>query len=135
MTGGCLCGAVRFRLAHAPDAFGACHCKMCQRWTGAPYLGVEVAGGDVAWQGEPAVYASSDWGERGFCAVCGSTLFWRMRDGSGSTVLSLGAFDETDGIAFASEIFIDEKPAAYAFAGDRTRQTGAEVMVAIRGGA
>lgn len=74
--GGCMCGKVRYRIA-APARFTSlCHCRSCQRATGAPvsaFVGV-AAGGyrDIA--GQRAVYRSSPGVRRGFCAACGTSL-------------------------------------------------------------
>ena len=77
--------------------------------------------------GALGVFTSSDWGERCFCSKCGSTLFWRMRDGSSAHVCAQ-AFDDPSVFTFAEEIFIDDKPDNYAFANDTRKLTGAEVM-------
>lgn len=133
MTGGCLCGAVRYRLTGAAPHFDACHCSMCRRFSGGVYLAVEVPAGGLTWEsGEDAIvtYASSDWAERGFCGRCGSSLFWRMQEGD-TMALAAGSFDTLEGMDFTSEIYVDHKPAAYAFAGQRRRMTEAEVIEAF----
>jgi hypothetical protein len=135
-TGGCLCGAVRYRLAEPPDAFGACHCGMCRRFSGGIELGLEVRPGGIDWEGEDSIatYRSSDWAERGFCRICGSSLFWRLTvEGPMQGLMSLGAgtLDSHAGLTFASEIYIDAKPDSYAFAGERKRMTEADVMAMV----
>jgi hypothetical protein len=132
-TGGCLCGAVRYTLAEAPTQYGACHCGMCRRWTGGVDMGVELSPGALSWDRDAQLrtWRSSDWAERGFCGTCGSGLFWRMvAAGPKHGVMSLcvGSLDDPAGLVFESEVFIDMKPDSYAFAGERTRLTGAEVM-------
>ena len=47
-TGHCMCGAVSFRAVDMADEFSACHCKMCQRWTGSFFKGVSVATENLA---------------------------------------------------------------------------------------
>jgi hypothetical protein len=128
LSGKCLCGAVRFTAAPEKREMGVCHCGMCRRWAGGVFMGVNC-GSTVKVEGEEnlGVYASSGWAERCFCKKCGSTLFWRMRKG-GMTVVSVQAFDCPADFAFTSEIFIDEKPASYAFANETHKMTGAEVM-------
>ena len=69
------------------------------------------------------VYKSSDYGERVFCSKCGSTLMWRMADGS-HVSMSAQAFDDPSVFKFTSEIFVDEQPANYAFANETRRMTG-----------
>lgn len=83
-----------------------------------------VEGADLAW------YKSSDWAERGFCRKCGSSLFWRALQG-GNVIASVQAFDDPASFRFASEFFIDEKPASYTFANDTHKMTGAEVFAAF----
>lgn len=86
-------------------------------------------GQSVELDGEDAlgVYRSSDYGERVFCSKCGSTLFWRMADGSHTSV-SAQAFDDPSVFDFTTEIFVDEQPANYAFANKTRKMTGPEVF-------
>ena len=137
-TGKCLCGAVSYELAEAPKSYGACHCKMCRTFSGGIEMGVEVPPGGITWTGEENIgtYQSSDWAERGFCKICGSSLFWRLTaEGpmQGLLSLSAGSLDDLDGMEFATEVYIDAKPASHAFAGDRKRMTEAEVMAMVAG--
>ncbi len=128
LNGGCLCGAVRFSAEPKDRTMGVCHCSMCRRWSGGVYMAVECEGG-VAIDDETAVgvYRSSGYGERVFCKACGTSLMWRMQDGSHHSV-SAQAFDDPSLFEFTSEIFIDEKPGNYAFANQTRKMTGAEVF-------
>lgn len=95
MTGGCLCGRVRYTAQADPAEAYLCHCKMCQRATGgvaAAFVGVQQA--DVAWEGEPDWYDSSPIAQRPFCAQCGSPLGFRFREGSTKMDLTIGTFDD-----------------------------------------
>jgi hypothetical protein len=135
ISGRCLCGAVRFAAKAKDNHVGACHCHMCQRWTAGPFLTVDCEPGSVRITGEEqlGVYASSEWGERCFCKTCGTPLFWRMQDGS-LAVASAGALDDKRDLTFFSQIFVDEKPAYYAFANETSMMTGAEVVAMMTGG-
>lgn len=130
-AGQCLCGAVKFTATPSKDEMGVCHCAMCRRWTGGVFTAVSC-GDSVKIEDETSlgVYVSSDWGERCFCKQCGSTLFWRMRDGS-NVAVAAQAFDEPGSFAFTSEIFIDEKPSNYEFANNTKQQTGAELFAEL----
>ncbi len=75
-------------------------------------------------------YASSDWAERGFCKRCGSSLFYRMREPE-QYILAMGAFDDAEPFRLTGEIYIDEKPGGYDFAGDHPRLTGAEFLASL----
>ena len=96
LSGGCLCGAVRYRIEEVFDA-GYCHCSRCRRGTGGAVL---------AWAhvhaphfklttGAPSRYASSDEGSRCFCGRCGSPLFFEAADGSYFSV-NIGTLDEPE---------------------------------------
>lgn len=127
--GKCLCGAVTIIAAEVKPELSVCHCGMCRKWAGGPGL-VADCGDDVRFEGEESLtaYASSDWGERGFCKVCGTHVFWRLKAGKQYHVPA-GIFDEGLGdVALKTEIFIDRKPAFYSFAGDTRKLTEAEVF-------
>ncbi len=128
MKGGCLCGAVRFEAQPLEMHSHACHCEMCRRWSDSAFLAVPVRADAIRFEGEENIrrFASSDWAERAFCGVCGSALFSQLRE-SGDLFVALGLFDEPDALPLTSEIYIDRKPAAFAFAGERERLTKAEV--------
>lgn len=129
ISGGCLCGAVRFTAVPEKLEMDVCHCGMCRKWSGGVVMSVPC--NDLRIENERALgrYVSSEWAERLFCRECGTSLFWRLQgDDSGHVAVSYQSFDTPPPVAFAEEIFIDEKPALYAFAGQRPRLTGAEVV-------
>lgn len=132
--GGCMCGAVRFTATEVPATFGACHCEMCRRWTGSALLAISVPEASIRWEGEAQIRTlqSSDWAERCWCGRCGSILYFRFTSGprsqDGTIDLSIGLFDNPDGLEFSSEIFIDHKTDAFAYAGDRKRLTRADAL-------
>ena len=127
-SGGCLCGAVRFSARLREASVGACHCETCRRWTGSALLSVAVPRGDLTWSGEDriATRQTSAWASRSWCRDCGSTLFFQVTapgPESERTWLALGLFDDPDGLQLASEIYIDQKPDGFAYAG-----TGRQLM-------
>jgi hypothetical protein len=98
-TGGCQCGAVRFRARMLPNDVSYCHCRMCQRAVGNLFAALAMFRKDrVAWtKGEPAVFASSSVAERGFCRVCGTPLFFRYK-ASPDLELTVGSFDHPEAL-------------------------------------
>jgi hypothetical protein len=80
LEGGCLCGGVRYRIHTEPHDASYCHCRMCQRSTGAPVVPwLTTASEGFAWtRGEPAVYRSSPEAERLFCPTCGTQMVFRV---------------------------------------------------------
>ncbi|MCB2128989.1 MAG: GFA family protein [Rhodobacteraceae bacterium] len=107
--GQCLCGAVTFR-AECSTGINACHCIQCQRWTGGgPYLSVQVRNLEISGEERVLAYHASEWGERGVCGTCGSTLFWRMRGRDYSNV-AVGLLNDQSGLRVTTEIFVDRRP-------------------------
>ena len=76
ITGGCLCGAVRYETTAEPIGACHCHCDRCRRHTGSLFASaVGFSTEDITWTNEqPAMFQSSDNCGRLFCARCGSTL-------------------------------------------------------------
>lgn len=134
MSGRCLCGAVEFTAADVETDHHACHCSMCRRWTGSPMLAASA--GAVKFIGGEHItgYKSSDWAERCFCSKCGTSLFYYLIPAD-HYVISVGAFDDADAFTMVGEIFIDNKPPGYGFAGDHPRKTEAEFMAEMMHGA
>ena len=94
-TGGCQCGAVRFRFSAEPARRSVCHCRMCQKALGnvfAPYAGGPMA--DFEWtRGAPKIFQSSEACERGFCGDCGTPLTYRDTR-EGKIFVTIGSFDD-----------------------------------------
>jgi hypothetical protein len=131
MTGRCLCGAVTFSVDHAELGYHACHCGMCRRWAGGGALFSVACRGVVFAAGAPVTrYASSSWAERGFCGTCGTVLFYFLKPAA-TYMMSPGVFDEDPGFHIHREIFIDKKPAGYAFTGDHERWTEEETFARL----
>jgi hypothetical protein len=97
LTGGCQCGAIRFALTAVPLQVSLCHCRMCQKASGAPFATLaEVANKDFRWtRGEPASFQSSNIAARDFCKACGTPLSYRQIDGETIEIMT-GAFDRPD---------------------------------------
>lgn len=127
MQGACLCGEVTVTVPDRTD-ISACHCCMCRRWGGGPFLAV-LCGSDVQIDGQAAVsaFASSEWAERGFCSRCGTHLYYRFV-AANEYAFSAGLFQDGLELTLKEEIYIDSKPAGYAFAGERERLTEAQVL-------
>ena len=109
-TGGCQCGAIRFRVQGTLKDSSICHCRMCQKAFGAYYAPlVSVRGAELEWtRGERKRFQSSNVVERGFCADCGTPLTYEAPDG---IAVAAGAFDEPSAlppvIQFGTERKID----------------------------
>ena len=97
-TGGCLCGAVRFRASADPSRVVNCPCGTCRRVSGAAFMTfVHFPASAFAWIGaEPTRYRSSHDAERGFCAACGSTLSMHEAVLADRVQVSLGSLDRPD---------------------------------------
>lgn len=133
-TGRCECGAVTYEATLKDGELHACHCPMCRRIVAGPFIGCDVS--DITFaEGAPiTVYQSSAWATRTFCARCGTALAWQALDGHFKAV-GAWTLDEPPEKPLTLEIFIDAKPEGYAFAGDASKMTRAEIMAFIEGAA
>jgi hypothetical protein len=100
LTGGCLCGAIRYEVLYEADAVvDYCHCRQCQLASGAPviaWMQVPPAAFRVV-RGSAAGYAWSPTAKRWFCAACGSPLY--MTDADGRSVgVTLGSLDNPEAV-------------------------------------
>lgn len=132
-TGQCLCGSVAFSLEKPISHVDACHCRMCQRWMGGPFIGADLRDGGVRFSKDETLtwYESSDWAMRGFCSRCGSSMFYRLKGEANFWAIAIGVLDHAPDTTLGKEIFIDEKPALYALQGDHPRLTGEEFLATL----
>jgi hypothetical protein len=102
LTGGCLCGGVRFRIDAPLVVASYCHCTRCQRRTGtASSAQARIAPGSLAiTQGDRLVrtYRPPDGFAKMFCEACGSALWSQSQDDPDVISVRLGAFDADPGI-------------------------------------
>jgi hypothetical protein len=108
--GGCLCGSVRYAARAVPIDVGYCHCRVCQRSSGAAV---------VAWvsfptdsfeytKGSPASHRSSTQASREFCAGCGSQLLFRA-DGRPRVDVNVGSLDRPEALAPEYHIWTESR--------------------------
>jgi hypothetical protein len=100
LTGGCQCGAIRFALSASPRRVSICHCRMCQKASGAPFASfADIGKSDFAWtRGQPAAFRSSSLAERDYCRDCGTPLSFRRIEGDSIEIMT-GTFDRPDRVA------------------------------------
>lgn len=103
-TGGCQCGAVRFRITTCLGAASICHCRMCQKAFGG-FFGplVSAVDGGILWtRGAPTHFVSSNFVQRGFCKDCGTPL--TFEHGDDGIEIAIGALDDPGVVAPASQL-------------------------------
>jgi hypothetical protein len=110
-NGGCLCGAVRYRVDGPARATSLCHCASCRRATGGPSLAwaifdedkVEIVAGALA------VHASSPGVERGFCGRCGTSLTYARANRPGLFDVTTASLDDPEAFPPTKEIWTEER--------------------------
>ena len=129
--GQCLCGKVKVKAVQLTLMAGACHCQYCQKWSGGPLFTVNC-GTEVKLDGACFVssFNSSDWAERGFCAECGTHLFYRLSQ-NGQYIMPAGLFDNSDDLVLDHQVCIDSKPGYYSFAEHTHNMTCDEMFAAF----
>lgn len=113
IEGGCLCGAIRYELTETPLHSTICHCRMCQKASGAaivPWVTVPIEAFRVT-KGALKDYRSSPPASRGFCGNCGTQIsFWHEARGEEIDV-SLASLDDQDAWPPTRQIFTASRPA------------------------
>ncbi len=109
-TGGCLCGAVRYRIDGPLRDVVDCHCEMCLKTHGhvAAYTAVKAGDLDVVEAAGLRWFASSEKARRGFCTTCGASLFWDPADAD-YVAVAAGTLDRPTGLKTVGHIFVGEK--------------------------
>lgn len=113
LEGACLCGDVAFRLPGPAGEIVACHCQQCRRLSGHYSASLDVEEATVDWLRSQALatYRTGGGGTRGFCASCGSSLWFRAADGAFS--IEAGSVAAPTGGRLSGHIFVAEKGGYY----------------------
>ena len=114
LRGGCLCGGVRYSAGVPANHASHCYCSMCRKHHGAAagsYVNV-ASEGFVIEQGDDLIteFASSPPARRGFCSVCGSSLYWRSSESPEAIAVTMGTLDEDYAGPVEREWFAEQKP-------------------------
>lgn len=113
-TGSCECGQVKFELQGELRPVIACHCSQCRKTSGHYWSATSVNTDDLKITESAGLtwYRSSDIAQRGFCASCGASVFWR-RDDEDTTSIGAGTFDGNTGLQTAKHICVADKGTYY----------------------
>jgi hypothetical protein len=110
LTGGCLCGAVRYECTAEPLFTGNCHCRDCQRATGGAYTpALAVSAHSLKITGDVKYYESrADSGNtfsRGFCPACGGRVFGKTSGFPQFVLITAGSLDDPSRFKPAMDFF------------------------------
>ncbi len=108
VTGGCLCGAVRYQVTGPLRDVVSCHCTHCRRTSGHFVAATAARSSDVVLLEESGLrwYTASNKTRRGFCDRCGSSLFWEPAEG-GHTSIMAGTLDGETGLKTVRHICVE----------------------------
>jgi hypothetical protein len=126
MTGGCLCGRVRYTITADPALAGICHCRNCQRYTGSSFESVMAFPSDaVNVQGELKTYQDTgDSGQpvyRRFCPNCGSGMIAEADGLPGLRLVLVGTLDDPSVFNPTMELYCSSAQPWVHAGGERTR--------------
>jgi hypothetical protein len=133
-TGGCLCGAVRYVVRGPLRDVVNCHCGQCQRFHGHYGAYSAAALTDLVIEDETNLrwFQSSQQARRGFCAVCGSSLFWQ-RLGTDSMSIAAGSLNAPTGLTTIRHIFVADAGDYYRLDDDLEKLPGSMATAPIGG--
>lgn len=99
LTGGCLCGAVRFECSDRPCDVHFCHCRLCQKAFGNVFavFGSLPRAALRFTRGTPQLYRSTQYAERGFCRNCGTPLTFAYLK-SDWIAVAIGSLDHPEAV-------------------------------------
>ncbi|TCT36164.1 GFA family protein [Martelella mediterranea] len=119
IKGRCECGAVAFEVDAVRDTVTVCHCSQCRRTSGHLWASTHAPFDKLTFLNDEGLrwYASSDTAKRGFCAQCGSSLFYRMNDETGIGIAA-GCLDDTSALRIGKHIFVADKGDYYSLPDD-----------------
>ena len=114
--GGCVCGAVRYRVSGTPAVTSACHCRYCQRRTGSAFAtlayfdeaNVRIVKGEVT-EYEHRSDESGRWLRTQFCPRCGTTVTIAVEARPGMRGIALGTLDDQDSLRIERHIWLKSK--------------------------
>jgi len=111
ITGGCYCGAVRFRAARDPIYQANCHCANCRRAAGAQSVAwITVPRSDFKFEkGDPKKYRTDTGAWRTFCGTCGTSLTYESDTRPDETDITTGSLDHPDDFPPTKDVFPEEK--------------------------
>ncbi len=108
IKGSCLCGDIRFQTSAPAKGPSMCHCAQCRKQSGGIWASAYVREAELTIHGPVSWYAASPEAKRGFCARCGSFLFWKAHD-EDTISFALGAVEDPTGIRLEKHIFTGSK--------------------------
>ena len=111
LDGGCLCGAIRYRISARTDDVTHCHCSLCRRSTGAPFvtwLSVPAAAFTIA-RGRPVERRSTPQAVRSFCGACGTALTFREDARPNAIDVTAGSLDAPDRVAPRDHTYVTSR--------------------------
>lgn len=108
--GGCLCGAVRFEITGPLGDVTFCHCTQCRKTTGHHFATTDAKNNNIEFVDDHGLewYRASENAGRGFCKLCGSSLFWKPDDGDYTAILA-GCLERPTDLKSGKHIFTADK--------------------------
>ena len=107
-AGGCLCKSVQYEVCGPLRSVLYCHCDQCRKTSGHYVAATACSSADLRIRADEGLrwYRSSPTAERGFCASCGSSLFWRPT-GEDYICIMAGTLDTPTGLQASGHIFVE----------------------------
>lgn len=120
LNGGCFCGHIRYQVSGTPFNATHCHCRICRRTTGAPFVtwfSVPRAQFTMTC-GTPTTFASTAAGTRTFCAHCGTQLTFAHKDFPNDIDVTTCSLDDPEAVPPVDQTYLGSRLTWIAHAGD-----------------
>ncbi|PCJ20029.1 MAG: aldehyde-activating protein [Candidatus Cloacimonadota bacterium] len=112
--GSCICKAITFEVNTYLEKIDACHCISCRKHSGHYFVSTDIPRSSLKINGEDKItwFLSSEKVRRGFCSICGSSLFWDPIQ-LDWTAVAMGAFDNLSEAKLKIHVHVSEKGSYY----------------------
>ena len=115
INGACLCGAITFEVRGGVKSYSVCHCSQCRKQSGHAWASGYAPEGNITIAGDVRWFEATETAKRGFCPICGSSLFWKAH-AEDHMSFALGAIDNPTGVTLDKHIFVADKGDYYEIA-------------------
>ncbi len=126
-TGACLCGAVKYTVNGKLRPVIYCHCEQCRRTSGHFVAATAAEREELLIEASEHLrwYQSSKLARRGFCDLCGASLFWDSKDQDHVSIMA-GTLDDSGSLVAEEHIYVDFKGGYYEIGDSLPQKTSHE---------
>ncbi len=131
LSGGCLCGSVKFEVEGPLRDVVSCYCSECRQTSGNFVSATSVPDSRLLiLEADGLTWYKNELAQRGFCQQCGGNLFWRPEPSDNITRIMAGCLDPANGLRVTAHVFVDSKSDFHEISGAAPQYSDDEHQIA-----